>query len=126
MKLHATFKGHCKMGQKVIVRFWWDTELSSASRNHLTSFFRPFTHYARLTLCSVIVHFIQNNCLCFVCYGWSAQALTTLAALPISVCSMIELLHELESAIVNTEAFRHLIMSQQGKRKTKSLLDFHT
>ena len=28
-----------------------------------------------------------------------------------------------KTAVVNTEAFRHLIMSQQGKRKTKSLLD---
>jgi len=39
-------------------------------------------------------------------------------------CSMIELLHELKKAVVNIEAFRHVIMSQQGKRKTKSLLDF--
>jgi len=39
-------------------------------------------------------------------------------------CSMIKLLHELKTAVVNIEAFRHLIMSQQGKRKTKRLLDF--
>ena len=30
-----------------------------------------------------------------------------------------------KTAVVNTEAFRHLIMSQQGRRKTKRLLDFH-
>ena len=35
-------------------------------------------------------------------------------------CSVIELLHEF-----NAEAFRHLILSQQRKRKTKRLLDFH-
>jgi len=29
-----------------------------------------------------------------------------------------------KTAVVNTEAFRHLIMSQQGKSKTKRLLDF--
>jgi len=29
-----------------------------------------------------------------------------------------------KTAVFNTAVFRHLIMSQQGKRKTKSLLDF--
>jgi len=42
------------------------------------------------------------------------------------LCSIVELLHELKTAVFNTEAFRHLIMSQQGKRKTESLLDFYT
>jgi len=31
-----------------------------------------------------------------------------------------------KTAVVNTEAFRHLIMSQQGRRKAKRLLDFQT
>jgi len=34
------------MGQKVIIRFWWESGLSSASRDHLTTFRRPFLHYA--------------------------------------------------------------------------------
>jgi len=51
------------MGQKVIIRLWWESGLSSASRNHLTTFCRPFVHYACLILCSAIVHFIRNNCL---------------------------------------------------------------
>jgi len=33
------------MGQKAIIRFWWEFGLLSASRNHLTTFCRPFTHY---------------------------------------------------------------------------------
>ena len=41
-------------------------------------------------------------------------------------CSMIELLHELKDSFFNIEAFRNVIMSQQGKRKTKRLLDFYT
>ena len=61
------------MGQKAIIRFWCESGLSSASRNHLTTFCRPFVHYACLRLCSAIVHFIENNCLYFVCYGWSTQ-----------------------------------------------------
>ena len=36
-------------------------------------FLQTFPHYACLSLCSDIVHFIQNNSLYFVCYGWSAQ-----------------------------------------------------
>jgi len=40
---------------------------------------QPFVHYARSRLCSAIVHFVRNNCLYFVCWGWSAQALTALA-----------------------------------------------
>jgi len=36
------------MGQKVIIRFWWESGLSSASRNHLTTFCRPLVHYVCL------------------------------------------------------------------------------
>jgi len=42
------------MGQKVIIRFWWESGLFSASRNQLTTFCRPFAHYAYLRLCSAI------------------------------------------------------------------------
>jgi len=73
------------MGQKVLIRFWWESGLSFASRNYLTTFCRPFVHYACLRLCSVIVHFIRNICLYFVCWVWSAQAQTALTTLPISV-----------------------------------------
>ena len=39
---------------------------------------------------------------------------------------MIKLLHELNNKGFYTVVFRHLIMSQQGKRQTKSLLEFYT
>jgi len=32
---------------------------------------------------------------------------------------MIELLHELKTAVFNIETVGHFLMSQQGKRKTK-------
>jgi len=48
------------MGQKAIIRFWWEYGLSSASRNYLTTFRRPFVHHACLRLCSAVVHFIRN------------------------------------------------------------------
>jgi len=66
------FQRTLQMGQRVI-RFWWESGLSSASRNHLTTFCGPFVHYACLRLCSAIVHFIQNNCLYSVWYGCSAE-----------------------------------------------------
>jgi len=62
-----------QMNQKVIIRFWWECGLLSASRNQLTTFSKPFAQYACLRLCSAIVHFVQNTCLYFVCYVWSAQ-----------------------------------------------------
>jgi len=36
-------------------------------------FLQTFRHYACLRLCSAIVRFIRNDCLYFVCNGWSAQ-----------------------------------------------------
>ena len=85
INLHTNFNEHCKMDQKVIIRFFWKSWLSTASRNNPTAFCRPFVHYACLRLCSAIFHFIRNNCLYFVCYGWSAHALTAVTTLPISV-----------------------------------------
>jgi len=82
------------MGQKVIIRFWWESGLLSASRNHLTTFCRLSVHYACLRLCSAIVHFIRNNCVdlyCLLLIRASADYITNL-------CSMIELLHELKSS----------------------------
>jgi len=111
-------------GPKVIIRFRWESASSSASRNHLTTFCRPFVYYACLSLCSAIVHFIQNNCLYVVCLGWSAKALSPFATLPISVAWQ-NCCTSSKTAVIKIGAFRHLIMSQKGKRKTKSLLDFY-
>jgi len=49
------------MDQKVVIRFRGKSPLSSASRNHLTTFCIPFVLYACLRLCSAIVHFIRNK-----------------------------------------------------------------
>jgi len=48
------------MGQKVIIMFWWEFGLSSASRNHLTTFCRPSIHYTCSRLCSAIVHLSET------------------------------------------------------------------
>jgi len=78
------FQGTLLMGKKVITRFRWESGLSSASRKHLPIFCRSFVHCTWVRLCPAIVQFIQNNCLYFVWYGWSAHALAlTAIALPI-------------------------------------------
>jgi len=35
---------HCKWAKKVIIRFWWESGLSSPSRNHLTTFCSAACH----------------------------------------------------------------------------------
>jgi len=64
-KFACKFQGTLWMGQKAIITFWWEFGISSASKNHLTTFCTP--SIACLILCSAIVHFIRNNCLYFVC-----------------------------------------------------------
>jgi len=71
------------MGQKVIIRFWWESELSSTSRNHLTTLCRSFIHYAYFKIVFRYSTLYPKQLPFFVCYGWSEQALTALATLPI-------------------------------------------
>ena len=106
--------------------FWWEFGLSSASRNHISTFCRPSIHYACLRFCSAIVHFIRINCLYYIVYllrliSASADCIGYIS----NFCSLI-LLHEHKNSFFNIEAFRNLITSQQGKSKTKNLLDFYT
>jgi len=49
-------------GPKIKIRFWWESGSSSASKNHLSRFCRPFVHYPCSRLCPAIFHFIRNNC----------------------------------------------------------------
>jgi len=77
------------MGQKVIIRFLWESGLSSASGKHLTTFCRPSVHFACLRLCSTIVHFIRSNSLfCLLCLSSSS---TDRIGYITSFCSMIKL-----------------------------------
>jgi len=65
------------MGQKVITNLGY--------RLHPETISPLFADLSSTTHCSAIVRFIQNNCICFVRYGWAAQVLIALATLPISV-----------------------------------------
>jgi len=83
------------MGHKVIIRFWWESGLSSASRNHLITFCAPFVHYACLRLCSAVVYPKQLSLFCLL---WLISANTCRIGYITNLCSMIELLHELKNS----------------------------
>jgi len=79
------------MGQTVVMKFWWECGVSSASRNHLNTSCRPSVHYECLRSYSSIVHFNRNNCLL-----WLISVCTDRIGYIINFCSMVELLHELK------------------------------
>jgi len=60
-----------KSNNYVFVGIW--IIVCSHKPSHYFTFCRLFVHYTCLRLCSAIVHFTQNNCPYFVCYGWSVQ-----------------------------------------------------
>jgi len=75
------------MGQKVISRFWWEVGLSSASKTHLTTFCKPSIHYANPPSTKIVFRdsSLYPKQLSLFCLLRSAQTLTALATLPISV-----------------------------------------
>ena len=95
------------------------------TRVTLSLLFADLSSTTHIRLCSAIAHFCLKQ-LSLSCLLRLFSASADLIGYITMVCSMIGLLHELKTAIVNTEPFRHLIMSQQGKRKTKRLLCFYT
>jgi len=99
------------MGQKVIIRVWWESGLSSASRNYLTTFYRPFVHYARLrfVFCDSSLYPKQLSLFCLI---WRLNACADDIGYITNIYSVIELLHELKTTVVDTEAFQNLKMSQ--------------
>jgi len=84
------------MGQKVIIRFWWESGLSSASRKHLTTFCRPFVHYA----CLIVFRDspLYPKQLSLFCLLWMISASAGRIGYITNLCSMIELLHELKNS----------------------------
>jgi len=92
------------MGQNVIIRFWWESGLSSASRNHRTTFCIRFVHYAfKIGFCDSSLYRTQLSLFCLL---WLISACADRIGYIINFCSMVELLHENKKAVVNIEAFR--------------------
>jgi len=85
------------MGQKVIVRFWWESRLSSVSRNHVITFCRPFAHHACF---KIVFHdsslYPKQLCLFYLLCLISACA-DRIGRIT-NFCSMIKLLHELKNS----------------------------
>ena len=83
--------------------------------HHFLQTFRPLG-YACLRLCSAIVHFIRKITFILSAKADQRKRWPHISCIrPTDFCSMIELLHELKTAVV----------SQQEKRKTKRLLEFY-
>jgi len=82
------------MGQKVIIGFRWESALSSASRNHLTTFCRPFVVF-KIVFRDSSLYSKQLSLFCLL-------RLISASADPTgyitNFCSMIELLHELKNS----------------------------
>ena len=89
-KFACKFQGTLQMGEKVIIRFQWESALSSASRNHLTAF------------CRAIVVFRDSSLYPKQLPLFCLLRLISASADPIgyltNFCSMIELLHELKNS----------------------------
>ena len=85
------------MGQKVVTRFWWESGLSSAYRNHLTTFCRPFVHCACL---KSVFHDspLYPKHLSLFCVLWLISACADRIGYIANFCSMIELSHEFKNS----------------------------
>jgi len=104
MNLHANFKELCEMGQKVKIRFWWESGLSSACRNHLATFCRRFVHYAcggrNVIVFRMMIVFRDSTLypkqLSLFCLLRLISASAERISYITNFCSMIELLHDLK------------------------------
>jgi len=81
------------MGQKVIVRFWWESGLSSASRNHLTTFcrLRPLRMF-KIVFGGSSLYPKQMSLFCLL---WRISASPDRIGYTTNFCSM---LHELKNS----------------------------
>jgi len=112
------------MAQKVMIMFWWEFGLLSVSRHHITTFCKPSIHYAcfKSVFRDSSLYPKEFSLFCLLrLISASADRNGYIS----NFCSMVELLHQLKNSFLNIEAFRNLILSQQGKRKTERLLDVY-
>jgi len=85
------------MHQKVIIKVWWESGLSSAPRNHLTTSFQTFRPLnACLSLCSAVVHL--SGTIVIFCLLWLSSASADRIGYITSFCSMIKLLPKLKNS----------------------------
>ena len=85
------------MDQKVIIRIWWEfLGLSSTSRNHLTTFCRPFIP---LRMFKIVFRGSSRHRkqLSLFCLQWLISASADRIGYITKFCSMIKLLHELKN-----------------------------
>jgi len=95
-KFSCKFQGTLQLGQKVMIRFWWASRLSSVSRNHLSTFCIPSVHYAsKIVFCDSWLYLKQLSLFRLL---WLISASTDGIDYITNLYRMIELLHELKNS----------------------------
>ena len=113
------FQGTLQMGQKVIIRSGGIFVCVQKPSQHFLQIFRSLRMF-KIVLRDSSLYPKQLPLFCLL---WLISASAKRIGYISNLCSMICCMSS-KTAVVNIEAFRHLIMSQQGRRKTKHLLDF--
>jgi len=111
------------MDQKVIFGFRWESGLSSASRNHPTTFCRNFVHY-EFTIVFRDSSLYRKQLSVF-CLLWLISACADCSNCIANFCSMIELLHELKNSICwhgSIHAFDNVSARKNENKKFAGLL----
>jgi len=86
-----------QMDQNVIIRFWWESGLPSASRNHLITFWQTFGPLRMLKIAFPESSLYPKQLYLF-CLLWLISASADRIGYITSFCSMIKLLHELKNS----------------------------
>ena len=109
------------MDRKVIIRFW--REFGLRLRPETTSPLLQTLHPLRMFKIVLRDSSLYPKQLSLFCLLRLISASADRIGYISNFCCMIKLLHELKNSFFNVKAFRNLMMSQQGRRKTKRLLD---
>ena len=124
-KFACKFQGILSMGQKVIILFWWEIRVIVCVQkppHHFLQTLRPL-HMFKIVFRDSSLYPKQLSLFCLLrLISASADSNVYIT----SSCSMIEMLHELKKNFFKHRSIQGFDVSQQGKRKTKSLLDFCT
>jgi len=84
------------MGPKVIIRFWWNLTYRLRPET-ISPLFADLSSTTHVRLCSAIVHFCPKQ-LSLLCLLWLFSASADRIGCFATLCSMIELWHELKNS----------------------------
>ena len=104
------------MGRKVIIRFWWEFGLLSASKNHLTTFLQTL-HPLRMFKIVFRDSSLYPKQLSLFCLLRLISASADGVGYISNFCSMIELLHELKNSFFQHRSIQEFDNVPGGKKE---------